>query len=169
MGSGKSTIGPILANTLGYSFADVDKVIEERAGKTVKEIFRSEGEKYFRDLERSIIEEMSHRDHCVVSLGGGSIVNPDNFKVVTSSGIMVYLKSSPEALLKRLQHKGDRPILSDSEGGRLDQSKLHARVMQLYALREPVYSKAQIVVTTDEKKVGLTVDEIVRKLSQLSR
>lgn len=169
MASGKSTIGPILANTLGYSFADVDKVIEERAGKTVKEIFREDGEKFFRDLERHIIEEMSQREHHVISLGGGSVVDPANFSVVKNSGILVYLQSSPEQLLKRLHYKTDRPVLSDSEGQRLNEEQLRDRVLHLYATREPIYSQAHLTIDTDQKKVGITVDEIVKRLSQLSQ
>lgn len=167
MGSGKSTIGPILANTLGYDFSDVDRVAEERVGKSVKEIFQEDGEKFFREVERGIIEEMSKGDHHVISLGGGSVVDSNNFSVVKNSGILVYLQTSPEQLLKRLQHKGDRPVLSDSEGQRLGQEQLRERVLQLYADREPIYSQAHLTIYTDDKKVGLTVDEIVRKLSHL--
>jgi shikimate kinase len=169
MGSGKSTIGPILANTIGYDFADVDKVIEERVGKKVKDIFQEDGERFFRSVEREIIEEMSRREHHVISLGGGSVVDPANFTVVKNSGILVYLQSSPEHLLKRLQHKADRPVLSDSEGQRLSVDQLHDRVLQLYADREPIYSQAHLTIHTDEKKVGLTVDEIVKKIAHLIR
>ena len=167
MASGKSTIGPILANTLGFDFADIDKVIEERLGKSVKEIFQEDGEKYFREIEHGILEEMSLRKHCVISLGGGSVVDPANFNIVSNSGILVYLHSSPEHLLKRLQHKSDRPVLSDSEGQRLGKEKLRERVLQLYSAREPIYTRAHLTIDTEEKKVGITVDEIVKKLSHL--
>jgi shikimate kinase len=167
MGCGKSTIGPILANTLGYSFADVDKVIEERVGKSVRDIFREDGEKFFRDIERQVVSELSRRDHQVVSLGGGSVVDPGTFAMIKNSGILVYLYSSPEQLLRRLRHKTDRPVLANSEGANLAPEELRERVMQLFAAREPLYAQAQVIVHTDEKKVGLTVDEIVRRLSQL--
>lgn len=169
MGSGKSTIGPILANTLGYDFADIDKVVEERAGKSVKDIFHDDGEQSFRSIERTVLEELSRNDHVVISLGGGSIVDSRNFTLVKNSGILVYLQSSPDQLLRRLQHKSDRPVLSDSDGQRLDLDKLRERVMQLYADREPVYLQAHIAIYTDEQRVGITVDEIVRKLSHITR
>jgi shikimate kinase len=167
MASGKSTIGPILANTLGFEFADVDRLVEARVGKSVKEIFRDEGERLFRDVERQIIDEVSKRDHHVISLGGGTVVDPKNFEQVKSSGILVYLHSSPEHLLKRLQYKTDRPVLSDDEGERLSPEALRDRVLHLYEAREPIYAQAHLRVFTDDKKVGVTVDEIVRKLSHL--
>ena len=167
MGSGKSTIGPILANTLGYDFSDVDKLVEERIGKSVNEIFRSEGEKFFRKSEREIIENLSGLQEHVVSLGGGAMVDPRNFTVAKDSGILVYLYSSPEYLLQRLQNKTDRPILSNSEGERLDLPQLRDRVLQLYTDRSPIYAQAHITIDTDDKKVGITVDEIVKRVSGL--
>ncbi len=169
MGSGKSTIGPILANTLGYGFTDVDRVIEEQAGKSVKDIFREDGEKCFRDLERHVIADLSLLDHHVVSLGGGTVVDETNFIIIRNSGILIYLYSTPEHLLLRLQHKTDRPVLATAEGERLTPDQLREKVMNLFAAREPLYSQANLIIHTDEKRVGITVDEIVRKLHGLTR
>ncbi len=165
MGSGKSTIGPILANTLGYDFVDVDKLIEERVGKSVKQIFQDEGEAYFRTMEWNMIEESSRCNNRVISLGGGAMMDTRNFTLVKNSGIVVYLYSSPEHLLQRLQNKTDRPILSNSGGDRLDLPQLRERILQLYAVRSPIYSQAHITIDTDERKVGRTVDDIVKRLS----
>ena len=168
MGSGKSTIGPILANTLGYDFMDMDDTIEERQGKTVKQIFQDSGEEYFRGLERSIINELVGKKHLVVSLGGGTIVDPSNFRVIIGSGVVVYLKVTPEQIFKRLHHKLDRPILTDIRGERLSSDELRARIQELFLKREPFYSKADIIVPTDDERVGITVDRIVKKLSFFS-
>ena len=169
MASGKSTIGPILANTLGYGFVDVDKLIESRAGKTVKEIFQENGEKFFRDIERQVIQEVSKLDQHVISLGGGTVVDANNFHAIKQAGTLVYLYSSPDHLLKRLQHKTDRPVLSDSGGQRLSADDLRNRVLQLYKAREPIYAQAHLTIFTDDKKVGITVDEIVKKLTRLPK
>ena len=82
MGSGKSTIGPILANTLGYDYLDVDKHIEQKAKKLVSEIFNSEGEQAFRAMEKNALRELTELNHCVISLGGGTIANEENCQLV---------------------------------------------------------------------------------------
>jgi shikimate kinase len=165
MGSGKSTIGPILANTIGYDFVDLDRMIENRNGQSINEIFRTHGEEHFRRLERALIEELSSGSHLVISLGGGTLVDPSTFTRITSTGIVVYLKATQDQLFKRLHHKTDRPVLFGVTGERLEEEELRARIQQLYERREPVYSKADIIVPTDGIKVGATVDLIVRKLS----
>jgi shikimate kinase len=166
MGSGKSTIGPILANTIGYDFVDVDRSIESATGKTINRIFREHGEEYFRTLERTLIAQLSVAPHVVVSLGGGTIADRENFRVISSSGILVYLKTTPEQLFRRLHHKSDRPVLRTEEGEQLPEEELRTRILNLYTLREPYYAKADIMIQTDEVKVGKTVDQLVRKLSR---
>jgi shikimate kinase len=167
MGSGKSTIGPILANTLGYDFVDIDKAIERQTGKTVKEIFKEYGEEHFRTLERALLGELLVKDHMVISLGGGTIADPMSFSTIRASGILVYLKTAPEQLFKRLHHKTDRPVLVDVVGDRLNEEALRSRIQELHALRERFYEQADIVISTDEHKVGITVDRIVKLLSGL--
>ncbi len=94
MGSGKSTIGPILANSLGFEFVDIDKLVEQKAGKRIVDIFAAEGEQTFRAFEQMSLKEVAARSHCVVSLGGGSIANEENFHLIRESGIIVYLQLS---------------------------------------------------------------------------
>lgn len=167
MGSGKSTIGPILANTIGYEFADIDRTVEQTVGKSVNQIFLESGEDHFRSLEREIVASLSARPRCVIALGGGTIMDPENHRVVTGSGIVVYLKSSPEQIFHRVHRREDRPVLRDGSGDRLDDDRLRERINALYRLREPVYAKADFTVLTGDRRVGLTVDEIVRVLSPL--
>ena len=165
MGSGKSTIGPILANTIGYDFTDIDHSIEEREGKSIKDIFREAGEEHFRSLERRVLSEVIGKKHLVISLGGGTIADPTNFQSISSSGILVYLKTTPEQIYRRLHHKLDRPVLTDLRGEQLSTDELRARIQELFARREPFYARADIIIGTDEQRVGVTVDQIVRKLS----
>jgi shikimate kinase len=165
MGSGKSTIGPILANTIGYEFADIDRTVERSVGKTVNEIFLESGEDRFRALEREILVTLAVRTRLVIALGGGTIMDEANFRLVAGTGIMVYLKSTPEQLFRRVCRRDDRPVLRDTEGERLDEDRLRQRIEELYRLREPVYAQADIIIQTGDRRVGLTVDEIVRRLS----
>jgi len=170
MGSGKSTIGPILANSIGYNFVDVDHSIEMGEKKTVHEIFQQHGETYFRALERAIIRELSSQDRFVISLGGGTLIDPINFEIIRTSGILVYLKTRPEHLLRRLHHKSDRPLLlNEAIGARLSSSDLRMRIQELYSQREPYYEKADFTVQTDVTRVGITVDHILKRLSPYLR
>ncbi len=165
MGSGKSTIGPILANTIGYDFVDVDQTIEKEVGKSVDQIFLEDGEAHFRELERALMSGLRSKSRLVVSLGGGTIADPDNFRDMKNSGILIYLKATPEQIFKRLHHKNNRPSLKDPRGERLSDEQLRVRIQELYHKREPLYSQADIVIRTDERNVGVTVDQIVKKLS----
>ena len=92
MTSGKSTIGPILANVLGWEFKDLDRVIEEHENKTVVEIFETNGEEYFRNLEYKFLIEFSNERKLILSLGGGTIAFDRNLKLLKDSGKIVYLK-----------------------------------------------------------------------------
>jgi shikimate kinase len=164
MGSGKSTIGPILANTLGFQYIDVDTVIEQKTKKRIVDIFNAEGEQAFRVLERNTLRELSELDHSVISLGGGTIANEENCQLVSQSGILVYLKLSPEEIIHRVHYKNDRPMLKDENGNALSGQKLKERILQLLAKREPFYGRAEVIIYADNMRVGATVDEIVRQL-----
>jgi shikimate kinase len=109
MAAGKSTVGPILANTLGWEFYDLDKEVEIKAGMKIVELFKHKGEEYFRKMETKILNELSLKDKVIISLGGGAIASKENFKIIKSSGKIIYLKSSPEIAYKRLRFKVDRP------------------------------------------------------------
>jgi shikimate kinase len=164
MGSGKSTIGPILANTLGFKYIDVDTVIEQKANKRIVDIFSTEGEQAFRTLERNTLRELTELDHCVISLGGGTIANEENSQLVSQRGILVYLKLSPEEIIQRVHYKNDRPMLKDENGDTLSGPKLKERIFQLLAKREPFYGRADVIIVADNMRVGATVDEIVKQL-----
>ena len=166
MGSGKSTIAPILANTLGYSAIDIDLEIEKITGKKITSIFSDFGEKYFRDIERTLLHKVSQFQGCVISLGGGTISHEDNLKIIKETGILVYLKTEPERIFQRLKHKTDRPLLKNQEGLSLSDEELNNRINLLLIEREPFYRHADVTIRTDNKRIGLTVDEIVRSIQK---
>ncbi len=163
MGSGKSTVGPILANSLGWDYYDLDRLLEEKTGRTINEIFAEHGEAWFRAMEHSLLLELCSRTECVISLGGGTITHKENLSIVKSSGILVYLKLSTGEAYRRLRNKTDRPLLRKPDGDRPSEQELRDRVVTLLSNREPDYSQADITIVT-EKRVGSTVDELLRKL-----
>jgi shikimate kinase len=165
MGSGKSTIGPILANSIGYEFADLDALVEAGAGMTVAQIFREKGEEAFRAMERSVLAAVAARSRLVVALGGGVLTDPSNLALVTSTGIMVYLRATPEDIAGRLRRKRDRPLILGEGGAPLGEEALRDRIRTLLAEREGLYARAEIIVDTDSSRLGLTVDKVVHRLS----
>jgi shikimate kinase len=165
-GSGKSTIGPLLANSLGFEFVDLDKAIEQAAGKSVNRIFAEDGEAGFRAMELQSLESIASRRDLVISLGGGVLENDRCLSIIREHGTLVYLKSSPEILALRLQHKTDRPLLKAEDGRRLTKEEIRARIAAMLEKREPRYLKADLVVVTDSKKIGSSVEELTRKIER---
>lgn len=165
MGSGKSTVGPILANSVGYDFVDLDGLIEASEGRAIREIFQTDGEAYFRRRELEEIQRLSQRPKLVVSLGGGTLIQAETYRLIRSSGLLVYLKISPEQVFRRVRHRDDRPLLSDPQGRPLSTAELKARISQLYRERETLYASADITVESDPRQVGVTVDRVVREIA----
>ncbi len=164
MGSGKSTIGPILANALGWEFVDIDRWIENKTDRKIVDIFSADGEQAFRNIEREALRDLLQKNECVVSLGGGTLANDENFEFVQRNGVIVYLRLSTDNLLERVRYRTDRPMLKDPNGKPLEGEKLKARIDELLEVREQYYSRAHIIIPADTMKVGPTVDTIVKKL-----
>lgn len=163
MGSGKSTVGPILARELGLSFVDTDRWVSVLAGKKIPEIFDGGGEEAFRKLEHQSIEQIARLKAHVVALGGGSLVNPASRKIIRESGVMIYLKGSLTNLLGRIVAT-DRPMLKN-----LDGEELTEHLSTLLKAREPFYDEAQLVIDTDGKSTGEVVREMIQKVSLWKR
>lgn len=163
MASGKSTIGPILANTIGWDFLDLDKVIEEKTSKKIVDIFREEGEKFFRELETKTLTEITVLNKYVISLGGGTIENEENLKMIINNGILVYLETSPEAAFKRLRFKRDRPALLFDDHEPTKEEFIN-RINTILSRRLKYYNQADIKINTDNKPVDIAVDQLVKIL-----
>jgi shikimate kinase len=164
MGSGKSTLAPILANTLGFDHTDLDLEVERTTRSTVNEIFRQQGELSFRVLEGAALSPLISTDNVVISLGGGTLANEGNRKLIFSSGIVIYVQASLEQIVQRMKNKVDRPLLRHADGSRLNETELRTKIEALFAEREPHYLQADIIIPTDMKHVGATVEEILKQL-----
>ncbi|MBZ0200179.1 MAG: shikimate kinase [Ignavibacteriaceae bacterium] len=167
MGAGKSTIGSILANALGWEFFDLDRLIESKRQKTINNIFKEEGEKKFREIETEMLIEISKKKLSIVSLGGGAIASEKNLKILKSTGTIVYLASSLESVYARLRFKRDRPILKlDETGEIISKENFVEKVKELFESRKPFYEQADIKIDTDSASVGQTVDRLVRTIER---
>ena len=170
MGSGKSTLGPIVANVLGYDFVDLDVMIAERAGRSVQAIFAEDGEEAFRALEAACLQETGQRERLVVSVGGGALTFEDNLQWALANGTVVYLKVPARVLAHRLfLGRSVRPLLLDAQGRPLSASALRQKVQTMLDQREPFYRQAHIIIKMGEQHVGQTVDEVVRAVRRYRR
>jgi shikimate kinase len=160
MGSGKSTIGPILANTLGWDFVDLDKLIEQKAEKSIKKIFEDQGELWFRQLERNLLKEISGKENQIVSLGGGTIADDENLKILKATGKIVYLKVSNESLFERLRFKRDRPLFLKENGISLSDKEMKEKIENLMKQRYSYYEQADLIINAEHSGIGKTVDKI---------
>jgi len=116
MGSGKTTVGRLLAKQLHYDFIDTDDEIQRRENAFIKDLFTLKGEAYFRGIESGIIEEIVHNPKTkVVALGGGSLIDKKNLQEVLSSGHLIYLKNDLDALRRRLRNDFSRPLLQKND------------------------------------------------------
>jgi shikimate kinase len=167
MTSGKSTLGPILANVLGMNFFDLDREVEKQENLSVVDIFEKKGEKYFREVESDVLNKLSSLENVVISLGGGTMMNDENFNVMKNSGKIVYLKVSPSNLYRRLRNKIDRPLFRDLVLGENPQEDFINKIKDLLDKRKVYYEKADLTVNTDLSPIGITVDKIAKKILRL--
>lgn len=157
MGAGKSTSGRLLARTLGLTFIDSDKVIEERTGASIPLIFELEGEAGFRARERAVIDDLTREAGIVLATGGGAILAPENREVLRTRGKVVYLHASVDHQMERTAHDRNRPLLQTPDR--------RGKLEELMKVREPLYREtAHLVVETDGLAPKTVVQRIVRGL-----
>lgn len=156
-GSGKTTVGRHLARRLGLPFEDSDHVIEQRLGCSIREYFEREGEEAFRDVEESVIRELMQGPPGVLATGGGAVLRPANRQALHGGSQVVYLRSTPEELFRRLRHDTHRPLLQVADP--------MARLRSLYEQRDPLYREtAHFIVETGRPSVPTLVNMILMQL-----
>lgn len=143
MGTGKSTVGNALASMLHLRLIDTDVLIEQRAGKRITEIFATDGEARFREYESEIVRELEEARGCVISTGGGLVVNPANMESLKKHALVVCLWASPESILVRVGHQTHRPLLQGPD--RLE------KIKALLAVREPFYRQADVLLNCERR------------------
>jgi shikimate kinase len=154
MGSGKTTIGQLLAKRVALPFVDSDHELEQRTGVSVATIFEIEGEAAFRVREAAIIDELTQRDGIILGTGGGAVLDANSRRALSSRGITFYLHSTPETSYERVRRNRDRPLLMVTDP--------LARLRQLYELRHPLYTEcAQFMVESYRDRPNAVVGEIL--------
>jgi shikimate kinase len=156
-GGGKSTIGRHLAKRLGRDFADSDAVIERRIGCSIREFFERDGEARFRDVEQAVIDELVQAPNLVIATGGGAVLREANRRALREQAVVVYLRSTPEDLYRRLRHDSKRPLLQVADP--------LARLREMHAERDPLYREvARFSIDTGRPSVQTLVNMILMQL-----
>ena len=157
MGAGKTTVGRLLAEMIGFRFLDLDEMVEASAGKAVQSIFAELGESEFRRLEKEALERIRDAKRTVIALGGGAYISEENRAIIDQIGESVWLDCPLDVCLVRVEGDRSRPLLTSG----ID-------LGSLYALRRAAYEKASIVVQTEGKTPEEIAREIVESLRSLT-
>lgn len=156
MGTGKSTVGKLLAKKIGREWIDVDHWIEQKTKRKIADIFESDGESAFRRMEKDAILEMASKNRCVITTGGGAVLDPANMLALRKNGILVVLEASPETIYERVKDARHRPLLKNSNP--------KDEIARLLKERKPHYEKADLSIRTDGKAPGRVAEEIMAML-----
>jgi shikimate kinase len=162
MGTGKTVVGKKLAEKLGLKFVDLDMLIEEKLGMSIREIFERFGEPYFRRIEREVVSEMSKHhvrdDGLVIATGGGVVLDSRNVADLKSMGTMIHLCARPDVIVMRTADTHHRPLLETEER--------EMEVHHLLMVRRPYYARADYEIDTSDLSVENVVEKIMHHLQE---
>ncbi|MBI2836331.1 MAG: shikimate kinase [Chloroflexi bacterium] len=158
MGTGKSAVGRVLAKKLRRKFIELDSLIEQKAGKSIPDIFQQDGEIGFRQLEIDATKDVAQEKRAVIACGGGVVLNRINIDRLRESTVIVYLTASPGVILRRTSSdRNIRPLLNVS-----DQAQ---RIRELLKFRKPFYERAaDVTINTSKVDIGAVAEQILEKL-----
>jgi shikimate kinase len=155
MGTGKTSVGFQLAKDKGWSFVDLDELIEFKEQRKIVDIFAKDGEAYFRKVEKKILSQVSTQKKFVVACGGGVVLDKSNLKLMKETGTVICLSATPEEILKRVSSHNSRPLLNVG--------KPKKRIELLLKMRAPYYIQADKMIDTS----GLSIKQVVKKISKI--
>ncbi len=152
MGTGKTTLGRLLAEKIGYRFVDTDAQIEKQTGKSISEIFATQGEATFRQFETNLVKKLAEESGLIIATGGGLVLNPDNVTELKRSGQIFCLTASPKEILQRVNRQGNtRPLLQEDDPLQ--------KIVTLLQQRDPIYQQFSQISTS-----GMTTEKLVEKI-----
>ncbi|GLI54344.1 shikimate kinase [Thermodesulfovibrio yellowstonii] len=152
MGTGKTSVGKVIAKKLGFEFVDVDEVIEKATGMEISQIFSKFGESCFRDIEEEMIKLITQKRRQVIATGGGVVLRDENMKRLKKDGVIFCLRASENVIFERLKQTTNRPLLQVENP--------EERIKELLQKRMSLYEKADFCIDTE----GLTPEEVAEKI-----
>jgi shikimate kinase len=155
MGTGKSSVGRLVADQLRFTFLDTDNVIEARAGKPITQIFAEQGEGAFREMEANLVKELAGRERTVISTGGGLVVNPENLASLKQHALVVCLWASPAAIHARVKSQNHRPLLQDPDPVK--------KITELLAARTTFYKQADALLNTEIRSPREVAQQVIHQ------
>ena len=160
MGTGKTAVGKVLAKKLNREFVELDALIEQKAGKSIPDIFQQYGEVAFRELEIEVTKELASKENLVIACGGGIVLNKINIDRLKKKSVIVYLAASPSVILKRTLTDGEgRPLLSVADRA--------SEIRELLRFRKPFYERAaDIRLNTSKLDIDVIAEQIITKLKK---
>lgn len=157
MGTGKTSVGLLLAKETGYRFIDIDSLIETDQNMSINDIFEKKGEPYFREVESRIIRQVLERDGQVISTGGGAVIKEENREAFKRAGMVICLTARPDVIYERVKKETHRPLLRVADP--------RAKIQELLTKREMFYRQADIVIDTSDR----TIDEVLADIRERIR
>ena len=152
MGTGKTTVGQLLAERTGMPLLDMDTLIEQRAGKPITDIFAQDGESHFREIERTIAHELAVQEGQIISTGGGIVLNPDNISDYEKTGLVICLLASSETVMDRVKHDTTRPLLAGDK---------QEKIIQILKTRKPLYEAITHKIDTNGAEPEVIAAQII--------
>ena len=164
MGTGKSTVGKILARRLGRTWVDVDQRIEEAEKRKIADIFEKDGESAFRRMEKEMVSQVAGGANLVITTGGGVVLDAENMKALKANGVLVALAATVETVHQRVKDSRHRPLLN-LPAGQAGTQDMQSEIQRLLEARKPHYDRADLKCATDGKTAQQVADEILRTLA----
>jgi shikimate kinase len=158
MGTGKTSVGRLVAEQLHFEFLDTDELIQGRTSRSISDIFARDGEAAFRTLEREVVNELAQHSKTVISTGGGLPAHAGNLEALKTHSLVVCLWASPEKIWERVRNQSHRPLLHDPDPQR--------KIRQLLETREPFYKQADVLINTDLRSAREVAQQIILQFKQ---
>ena len=159
MGSGKTTVGKLLAKRLGWQFIDTDEEVEKLTKTSIQDLFLLSGEETFRAIEHDVVWAASQLDHAVISIGGGALLHPDSVADLKKNGFLIWLRVCPHTILKRIPDTTSRPLLNAKH----PTCSIHRLICQ----RRATYENCRLAIRTDKLTPQQVSDQIIQEIQHV--